>query len=127
MPRYNSFVSRVHRAIVALGLCLAFAGAPILAAQCEVTCETQPAATGAATTGAHHHHHGAQPSVAIAATSQSCGHDHNGVLTVDTAGRPNDQTLALIDTAAVTLLPYRRPPFLFTGTVDSIEPSARLL
>ena len=68
----------------ALVLSMALGVAPTAADYCAVTCETAHV-HGAASSLAHagHHHHAASPLASIDQAPQPCGHDHSGIVGVE--------------------------------------------
>jgi hypothetical protein len=64
----------------ALLLSLAFAGAPLVADYCAVSCEAAHMDGAAASTAHAGHHHGSTALFSISQPPQPCGHDHNGVV-----------------------------------------------
>ena len=66
----------------ALLLGLAFAGAPVIADYCAVSCETAHARGGSASAAHAGHHHASAARFSISQPAQPCGHDHNGIVGV---------------------------------------------
>jgi hypothetical protein len=95
----------------ALLLSLAFAGAPIVADFCTVSCES--AHTHAAAAAAPHagHHDASSALFSIDRSSPPCGHDHNGIVAV-TASSDAGHARARM-TASAAMLPASLLPASF--------------
>ncbi|HEY3043655.1 MAG TPA: hypothetical protein VGJ39_06505 [Vicinamibacterales bacterium] len=79
----------------ALLLGLAFAGAPLAADYCAVSCEAAHMDGAAASTAHAGHHHGSTALFSISQPPQPCGHDHNGVVGIASSdGRAPVRSLA---------------------------------
>jgi hypothetical protein len=92
---------------VALVLSLAFAGAPIVADYCTVSCES--AHTHDAGAAPHAGHHNAASALfSIDRSSPPCGHDHNGIVAVTASSDAGHARAPMTASAAVlpaSLLP----------------------
>jgi hypothetical protein len=64
----------------ALLLGLAFAGAPMVADYCAVTCEATHMGGASASPSHAGHHHASTALFSISQPPQPCGHDHNGIV-----------------------------------------------
>jgi len=85
---------------IALLLSLAFAGAPVLADYCTVSCEAAHTHAAAAASPHADHHHAPAVLFGINQPQQPCGHDHNGIVGV--AARSDEaSTRALAPATAV--------------------------
>jgi hypothetical protein len=91
----------------ALLLSLAFAGAPIVADYCAVSCES--AHTHDAGAAPHAGHHNAASALfSIDRSSPRCGHDHNGTVAVTASSDTGHARAPMTSSAA--MLPASLPP-----------------
>jgi hypothetical protein len=101
----------------ALLMSLAFAGAPVAADFCAVSCQAAHTHGGAASSAHSGHHHTSTTLFSINQPQQPCGHDHDGLVAVTAASdRAHARSLT---TAGVPVLPASLPALpLWTAVSD---------
>jgi hypothetical protein len=85
----------------ALLLGLAFAGAPMVADYCAVTCEATHMGGPSASPAHAGHHHASTALFRIGQPPQPCGHDHNGIVGIASSDGASVRALAPANAAVL--------------------------
>lgn len=107
------------RTCAVLLLSLAFAGAPVIADYCAVSCEAAHMGGASASPAHAGHHHAPTPLASIGQPPQPCGHDHNGIVgVVASSDNANARPLTPASTAVMPASPVAPCLWMLAYDVD---------